>query len=136
MKLFLVRQGFRLAPATEADEKKIESLSGENWYKADLKKARNPGHHRKAFALIKLIFDSQERYTTMEDLLVELKLQCGWYLEHVRSTGELIYVPKSIAFENMDQLEFEGFYDRLVDVAIQDYHLQDAIDFAGDVVPF
>ena len=56
----------------------------------DLRKARNPDHHRKGFALITLIFDSQEKYLTMEDLLIELKLMCGWYVEHVRSSGELV----------------------------------------------
>lgn len=136
MKLFLVRQGSRLAPATADDEKKIETLRGENWYKADIRKARNPGYHRRAFALIKLIFESQERYTSIEDLLVELKLQCGWYVEHVRHSGELIYVAKSIAFESMDQLQFERFYDRLVDVAINFYRLEDAIEFADDTVPY
>jgi hypothetical protein len=98
-------------------------------YKCDIRRARNPDHHRKGFALIKLIFDSQEKYRTIEDLLVELKLQTGWYREHIRANGEIIYVPKSISFADMDQLEFEAFYETLIDVAIQHYGLKEAVEF-------
>ena len=136
MKVFLRREGSRLAPAGADDEEKIRGLRGENWYKADLRKVRNPGHHRKAFALIKLMFDSQERYETIDDLLVELKVRTGWYHEHILPSGQLVYVPKSIAFENMDQIEFEAFYEKLVNVAVTQYGLEHAIDFAGDVVTY
>jgi hypothetical protein len=118
-----------LMPAYEADEEVFLSLKAENHYKCDIRRARNPDHHRKGFALIKLIFDSQEKYRTIEDLLVELKLQTGWYREHIRSNGELIYVPKSISFADMDQLEFEAFYETLIDVAIQHYGLKEAVEF-------
>jgi hypothetical protein len=118
-----------LQPSSAHDETALESLRMHSQYKADLKKARNPDHHRKGFALINLIFNSQEKYTTMEDLLTELKLLTGWYREHVRSNGELVYIPKSISFADMDQMEFETFYDRVADIAIQNYGLKEALEF-------
>ncbi len=54
-----------LVPASEHDQTAFEALRVNNEYKADLRKARNPDHHRKGFALITLIFDSQEKYLTM-----------------------------------------------------------------------
>ena len=128
---FLLQGGERkvLLPAHANDEEAFESLKLSNMYKCDIRRARNPDHHRKGFALIKLIFDSQEKYRTIEDLLVELKLQTGWYREHIRANGELIYVPKSISFADMDQLEFEAFYETLIDVAIDTYGLKEAVEF-------
>ncbi len=118
-----------LTPAYETDFSAFMSLKPGNMYKCDIRRARNPDHHRKGFALIKLIFDSQEKYRTIEDLLVELKLQTGWYREHIRANGELIYVPKSISFADMDQLEFGAFYETLIDAAIETYGLKEAVEF-------
>lgn len=118
-----------LIPAYPVDEAVFESLKPANMYKCDIRRARNPQHHRKGFALINLIFESQERYRTIEDLLVELKLRTGWYREHVRTDGSIIYVPKSISFADMDQLEFERFYDAVADIAIQEYGLKEALEF-------
>lgn len=116
-------------PASAHDAEEFEKLRITSEYKCDLRKARNPDHHRKGFALIKLIFDSQEKYTTIEDVLTELKLLTGWYRHHVRSNGEIVYLPKSISFADMDQTEFEEFYDRAIDVAINQYGLKEAVEF-------
>ena len=77
-----------LLPAYPTDEAVFESLKVGNHYKCDIRKARNPDHHRKGFALINLMFNSQEKYRTVDDLLVELKLMAGWYREHIRPDGE------------------------------------------------
>jgi len=118
-----------LGPATKTDQEIFEKFRGTTWYKVDARKARNPGHHRKGFALLNLIFENQERYRTIEDLLVEVKLKAGWYTEHIRSDGAITYIPKSISFADMDQLEFEAFYSHLIDIAIQDYGLKEAVEF-------
>lgn len=155
-----------IVPSGYHDQTEFEKLKVGNEYKIDARKARNPDHHRKAFALINLIFDSQERYTTVEDMLVELKLRTGWYEEHISgrpnpffnavaamirrtvptapmrnsliralkkiamsAESRVIYVPKSISFADMDQTQFEEFYDRVMDLAIQEYGLEDALEF-------
>ncbi len=118
-----------LVPSGHHDATEFEKLKVGNEYKVDARKARNPDHHRKGFALINLIFDSQEKYTTIEQLLTELKLRVGWYEEHVRMSGELVLIPKSISFADMDQTQFETFYTRVTDIAIQEYGLEDALDF-------
>lgn len=118
-----------LQPSNEQAEAEFEKLRMASDYKMDLRKARNPDHHRKGFALIKLIFDSQERFRSMDAMLTELKIKTGWYHEHITADGKLVYVPKSIAFESMDQTTFETFYDKLIDVAIQDYGLEQAVEF-------
>lgn len=165
MKLMLMKTSDGvLVPATEHDQDTYEKLRRNTHYKADLRKARNPDHHRKGFALINLIFENQEQYKTLEDLLVELKLRAGWYTEHVRNVNSpildslaqfayvcpgqirkkleryvevlrardsVVFVPKSISFADMDQLEFEQFYERVIDIAVEHYGLREALEFAG-----
>lgn len=118
-----------IVPAYENDEKAMGPLRCGSMYKADFRKARNPEHNAKAFVLIKMIFDNQEKYANIEDLRTELKLQCGSYTHHVRSNGTIVYIPKSWSFADMDQTEFEELYDRLIDVAINDWHLKQAVEF-------
>lgn len=152
-------------PATAVDEQRCERFHDGHWYKVDAKNARNPDHHRKGFALINLIFENQERFKSVEDLLVELKIRAGWYTEHIRTPppnnaityvervadriggriggklakaarllreqSAIVYVPKSISFEAMDQTEFEVFYERLIDIARDDFGLQEALAREG-----
>ncbi len=118
-----------ITPASEHDAAIFDKLKTGSFYKVDARKARNPDHHRKAFALINMIYENQEKYLTLEDMLVELKLKTGWYMEHIRSNGELIYVPKSISFADMNQTDFETFYERIVVIAIREYGLEDAMEF-------
>jgi len=129
MKCIVKKCGYHLEPAYEMDADALDTLRNGTMYKADFRKARNPLHNAKAFVLIKLIYDSQEKYQNIEDLRTELKLQCGSYTHHVRTTGEVIYIPKSWSFADMDQTEFEELYDRLIDVAIENWGLKEAVEF-------
>lgn len=107
-----------LVPAFEDGHDWLAKQKAGKHFKANLKSSRNPGHHRKAFALLKLVLDNQDRYETIEDLLVEFKLKSGHYAEHITTKGALIYVPKSIAFDEMGQEEFEAMYEKWIDIAV------------------
>jgi hypothetical protein len=82
---------------------------------ADLRgrRPRNPGHHRKLFALLSLLVDNTECFASTEDALLGLKAVLGhgqWKKLHPRAERE-VFVPDSIAYENMSQDEFDVFYD-------------------------
>ncbi len=129
MKCIVKKCGYHFEPAYECDQQAFETLKSGNMYKADFRKARNPGHNAKAFVLINLIYDNQEKYANKEDLRTELKMQCGSYYHHVSFNGDIKYFPKSWSFADMDQTEFEALYDRLIDVAINDWGLEEAVGF-------
>lgn len=114
-----------LIPASEHDEDQFIKLRVGSEYKADIKKARNVDHHRKGMRLVRDLFENQDGYESFEDLLTELKLQCGWYTHHVRLNGEIVYLPKSISFADMDQTEFEELYYRMIGVAKQHFNMTD-----------
>jgi hypothetical protein len=48
----------------------------------DIKKIRSPDQHRMFFALLKTIYENQERYSSMESLLDAVKIYAGHYEEH------------------------------------------------------
>jgi hypothetical protein len=87
----------------------------------DGRRPRNLKFHRKFFALIDYVFSNQDRYANKEDLRVELELKAGSYREHVTTKGKLVYVPKSIAFDKMDDVEFEQLYNRVIDVVLKHF---------------
>ena len=85
----------------------------------EFKMSRNPRHHRLFFALIQFvrIHSDTMATATVKQIKTALKLATG----HVETfvdcqTGQSVMVPKSIAFESMDQTEFNKFFDDAVSV--------------------
>lgn len=114
-------QGGNLIPASQQDYEKIKGYKLGSTIRAEISRPRNGQHHRKACALINLIMENQDTYNTFEDLLVEIKLKAGHYQEHITTKGNLIYVPKSISFAAMSQDDFSVFYDKMIDIALQNW---------------
>lgn len=80
------------------------------------RRPRNPAHHRKLFALLGLLVDNREEFGSTEDALLGLKAVLGygeWKKLHPKAERE-VFVPSSIAFENMGQDEFNDFYELAV----------------------
>lgn len=130
MKLIMqLRADGRLVPSTETDQEEFEKLRRNNHYKVQITKARNPEHHNKGMRLIRDVFENQDTYQTMEDLMVEFKLRTGWYTEHITMRGVVTYIPKSLDFASMDQTDFEEFYGRAIDVAVKFFGYANAVEY-------
>jgi len=114
-------QGGHLCAASQQDYELMRSWRVGDVVKTKMSKPRNGKHHRKAFALFNFIFENQDKYKSLEDLLVEIKLKAGHYKEHITTKGEMIYVPKSISFSKMEQDEFDVFYNKSIDIALQHF---------------
>lgn len=103
-----------LIPADESSAEEMRRLKPGQHVIVEVKRARNPRQFRLYWALIGVIFDHQSRYATRQDLSDALKVAVGHY-EEVGKRGEHVIVrPKSIAFANMPQPEFEDFFDRVI----------------------
>jgi hypothetical protein len=88
------------------------------------RRPRNPAHHRKLFALLGLLADNREEFASTDDALLGLKAVLGfgeWKKLHPKAERE-VFVPSSIAFENMGQDEFEAFYELAI-AAVQRWWL-------------
>ena len=96
---------------------------------------RNPGHHRKFFALVNLVYEnlphegdaeSFTRYlTTTESLVSYLKIATGHcdfiWARNTHGSPVQCQLPRSISFAKMDQAEFETFFNKCCDVIIRDF---------------
>lgn len=122
MKLtFLKSTGGVLLPSDEECVEYMQKVPNGKEIMIEYKPKRNVKFHRKAFALLNLVLANTDKYSNINDLLIEFKLKAGHYQEHITTKGKIIYVPKSIAFSEMDEIEFGEIYSKFADIALQHF---------------
>jgi hypothetical protein len=123
MRAVLIKTEKGLRGSTPADheaytklKRRLERMKPGTWFRMEWAVPRHGAHHRKLFALLALVADNSETYDTTEKALVAIKLVTG-YADPVIDprTGDLTQVPQSIAYDSMDQDEFERFYQAAID---------------------
>ena len=120
--LYVSRNGINQLEAVDLEtENVIGKLKEGETLKLTYKKVRNGTYHSKFFSMINLVFENQDKYDVMEDFLTEVKLRSGHYKTHVTLKGKMIYIPKSIAFDEMDQFDFEKFYEKAINVCLKHF---------------
>ncbi len=121
MKIFLIKKLNAFYPADSVELGKIHGLKNGETYKAVVTKPRNSQHHRKYWAMIGLIMDNLPDemallFRTPDHLHTELKLQAGLFDIHYTLGGKEIPKVHSINFGAMDQIEFEAYYDKTLEI--------------------
>lgn len=119
MELFLLNTASGLVPQYDSDYEEKKKLTIGKTYKAKITVPRNIKYHRKYFALLNLTLQNQDKYDTIDSLLIEIKLKTGHYELHVTTKGKPVYIPKSIAFNKMDEFAFQDFYSKSLDVVLK-----------------
>jgi len=99
-----------LNPLDPGDDHWNELKLGED-YLLKIHKVRDPKTHRRFFALLKLCFNNQEEFDEKENHRKVFIMRCGYYDEIATSEG-VLYMPRSISFESMDETEFKEFYEQ------------------------
>lgn len=94
----------------------------------EIKQHRNPGFHRKFFALLNLAFEAWEPAGTeykgervqknFEQFRNDLTVLAGHYETAITLKGETRLTAKSISFANMAQVEFDKLYSSVIDVVL------------------
>ena len=77
------------------------------------KPPRSPAFHRRFFVQLGKLFDRQEQFVAEDDLRSWLTIGAGECHFVPGPKGVMCAVPKSIAFENMDDLEFYELVTRV-----------------------
>ena len=67
---------------------------------------RSPQHHRFVFARLQALLDRQETFQDIDHLLVFLKVGAGFVEFMHGPSGELVAVPKSINWANLEEQDF------------------------------
>lgn len=108
-----------LIPVDELAEDDFAKMPANKAMRADVVSPRNPGLHRKAFALLKIVHP-HTNYPTMDRLRAAMTIGAGFVDETVDPySGEVLWYPKSWSFDAMDDIEFQELYSRLIDTALQ-----------------
>lgn len=78
---------------------------------------RRPKQHRTYWRALGLVVKATDRWPTSEHLHDELKLACGFYRKAANlSTGEIMLIPESTAFDKMDQDQWQVFMDKAMEI--------------------
>lgn len=97
----------------------FNELKSNVWYSCDLKEPRNPVFHAKLFAVLQETLDNLPEESGLNKLdtyglLKAIEFEIGEVEQIRKLNGEMVLVPKSIAFENMDNIEFGKMYEKIV----------------------
>ena len=116
MKFQLVRtlNGFKFAH--DSDLEKGRKIKVGDFVNCDIKKPRNYMFHKKFFALIELVFQNQDLTDDKDNLRAYLTVKAGFY-ETIKSDIGVMYLPKSISFAKMDEIEFEELFIKFLNVS-------------------
>jgi len=110
-----------LEPIFDEDREALKSFAIGEEVQVTIRKPNNYEFHKKLYKLLHVAFENQDQYSDFEHFRTEIKLRCGWYEEHVTLKGNIVYVPKSLDFENMDHIEREKFYNKAIDVILENF---------------
>lgn len=131
MKIILIKQlnnSFKIAYSS--DYEKAKKLKVGDEIEFEYKKPRNYKFHKKLFALLNLVYQNQEHYNNIDHLRTDLTIAAGFYDKRYSIHGEEIIEPKSISFASMDEIEFNEYYNRIIDQIVKYFHFdkQDILD--------
>ena len=101
----------KLVPVDLDSSRIVASYAGKAVF-VTVTRPRNLQHHRKFFALLNLLWETTscgEIYPSRDALRWAMTMAAG-YFEIVPTKDGPVKVPKSLAFEKMDQTEFNDLY--------------------------
>lgn len=122
MEILLLNTLEGLKPCYDADFDEKKKLKLGSTYKANIKLYRNIDFHRKYFKLINLAWEyqneaEQRHFKTVDGFRKTVEVASGhcetYYNKDLKSW---IDAPKSIAFDKMDNAEFQDLYSRVKEV--------------------
>lgn len=122
MKLLLLNTSQGLKPCYDEDFDEKKKLKLGEVYEVTIKKARNYEFHKKYFSLINTAWEYQhenviEYFKNVDCFRKTVEIAAGWCdTIYSISRKEWVEIPRSIAFDKMDEFEFRDLYERVKDV--------------------
>lgn len=118
-KIFIIKTSSGLAPADAEAEEVVRKWKVGHSISLTYAPARNPKFHRMVFAIAQSVIDNapEDSYWNGKEaysFIKAVELTHGFTDEMMDCNGEVHLVPKSIAFESMDESEFKRIFDALI----------------------
>ena len=117
--LFVVRDGDRLLAADDISNDIIQGMNRKT-YQFLHKQPRNLKHHQKYWVALSYIAQNMENQLSKEALHEAIKLLSGHVIP-VKTTSGVLAIPSTINFSKMNQMDFEKFYNRAMDVVSSEF---------------
>lgn len=123
MRVLLIKHFNSLRPVDQAGEEAFSRYGHGDVVSVEIKKPRNLAFHRLYWALLTIVHDNLDgdRYPTVEDLHAAIKIAVGLRTQIELPDGTIGFIPGSIAFHKMDDLEFGKFFNRVCDLVAKHF---------------
>lgn len=99
-------------PLNDIDREKAAKIPTMEENCFTIKRIRNPKFHRKYFKLLQLVFENQDKYSDFEHFRQIMQMKAGYFDCVVTDKGE-VYLPRSIAYDAMDETQFSELYEKV-----------------------
>ncbi len=108
-------------PASSEAESLMKKIKLNELVTIDVKKPRNMLFHRKYFSMLKLFADNidYKEPLTVDYLLDIVKIELKMYTVGTTLKGKQYPIIESVSFAKMDQIRFEKFYSKSLDVLLE-----------------
>ena len=112
MKLLVIKTPRGILPLYDSDYENYAKIPMNEEFEIEYTKKRNLKFHKKYFALMKLAFENQSDYRSLNDMRRDIAIVSGFYDEVVNKiSGDVLKIAKSISFANCDENEFNEIYN-------------------------
>lgn len=118
--LLMVRQGVNLIPADQLAEEDILAFSDKRPIMVEARHPRSPPHHRLLFGLLRKVARSTPTPLNEDALRAWVLVRTGNVDILPLGFGKVYEAPKSMAFRNMDQVEFRALFDAAVKLILEE----------------
>lgn len=132
-KLYMRKDSYtkQLRPYSQYDQAIYERIcqrtGPDDVVQATIIKPRNIKFHQRFFMMVKTFYEIDgvsQHFASEHHLRTYLQIQAGHYTDMILSDGRLVYVPDSIAFDHLDQTEFETLVSHIIDHMLQTFVTQ------------
>ena len=125
MKILIQKQGDCFFPYDDEANEYAKTIADNSKFVVDIKKARNPLYHRRAFACFREMFDMIDTDLSFEPWRKMLTILAGYRTDFVsvdKAGKTTVYVQaESLNFENFDEEEFRKVFSAIVNAFGQRY---------------
>lgn len=108
-----------LRPVNSLADESLAKLKHGDVVALDFRKPRCLGHHRLYWALMQLVAENMDGEFSAEVVSDVVKIRAGHVTVVKTAKGE-VFLPASISFASMDQIQFNEFFDRALRVVVRD----------------
>ena len=105
-RIYLKRTLTGFAPADEPSREIWAKYKVGETYRGDVVKPRSYAHHKLIMSLLNLTYDNQEQYSDFESFRKSVAVEAGHTDDLVLLSGEIVKLPRSISYDELDEVEF------------------------------